>query len=317
MTKKLATVVVFGLFSMGLLTACQDKETLTELEAKLEQKKPEPSNQVLPTDALKALDQSLSGANKAVAAKDIKFNTVAFAYELPKAVMDVCQSATSTATQQDSCPKIDVELAKIEPLWVEQIVNRAMTGDDNPKLLKFKQTLDEFVSGDLLTVNHKQQNADEALTSASVHHWRIRPELLPAFNNVAQIKISQFVYTDLGVSRQRFLIFDMDFQSQITLGDVLKREQTANLYELAYASFREFLIKEFNLTKEKDVDNYQKGWQFELSDEFYFGEQGLVFVYHPLELGEEIAEFVELVVPYDKLGDVLKEPYLPRMPILP
>ncbi|PNK61353.1 RsiV family protein [Psychrobacter sp. FDAARGOS_221] len=47
-----------------------------------------------------------------------------------------------------------------------------------------------------------------------------------------------------------------------------------------------------------------------ISDEFYFGEEGLVLVYQPYELGSFAQGFIELTIPYAMLEGVLRPEYL-------
>lgn len=321
MAKKL-TIAILAVMVLG---ACQEKPDLEKIEQKIEQKKAQDNNntkQVLPTDALKVIDQTLSGANNPVDAKDIKFSTVPYHYELPSDIKKACQfdnpPVDENGEKQDFCTQIDITLVKIEPLWLEQTVNKHITNDDSPKLLKFKQTLDEFVAEHLALINDAKAMAkenDEEFLYAPSYLWSEKPELLPTFNNVAQIVVHSETYTGgaHGIYGSSYLIFDMDLQSQIALSDVIKTDKSGDFYDLAYTAFKEYLKKELELKSPKEIKEYESTWAFELSENFYFDKDGIVLSYVPYQMGSFAQGTIELTVPYDKLGEIIKPQYLPAI----
>lgn len=317
--------LTIAVLAIMVLSACQEKPDLEKIEQKIEQKQnKEPTNakQVLPTDALKAIDQTLSGANKAVDAKDIKFSTVAYTYELPETIKQACRfnnpPVDENGETHDFCTKIDIHLAKIEPLWMEQAVNKSITDDDSPKLLKFKQMLDEFAHEHLTLINDSKEIAKEngeEFVYAPSYLWSEKPELLPTFNNVAQIVVHSETYTGgaHGIYGSHYLIFDMDLQSQIALSDVIKTDKSSEFYDLAYTAFKEYLKKELELKSPKKIKEYESTWAFELSENFYFDKHGVVLSYVPYQMGSFAQGTIELTVPYDKLGEIIKPQYLPTI----
>lgn len=318
------SAVLFSVLTAITLSACQEKPDLAKIEEKLEQKKPAENsvaNQVLPTDALKAIDQTLSGANQVGSAKEVKFSTVPYVYELPKAMQEACSfenpPVDENGEKQDFCTQINIELVKVEPVWIEQVVNKSITNDDSPKLLKFKQTVDGFVEEHLALINEVKESAKEngeEFSYAPSYHWAEKPELLPSFNNVAQIVIHSETYTGgaHGIHGSSYLIFDMDLQSQIALNDVLQKDKSGDFYDLAYAAFKDYLKTEVELKTTKEIKEYESTWEFELSENFYFSKKGIVLSYAPYHIGSFAQGTIELTVPYDKLADVIKAQYLPQ-----
>lgn len=319
--KKIALTIT----TLLCLTACQERPNVSEIEAKLEQKKPietTTENKPSPTDALKALDQTLS-ANKVLSAKEIKFETVSYNYELPEAMKQVCgfdgqKIDKETGEAIRFCTEIDIKLAKIDPMWIEQIVNKKITGDDSPKLLKFKQNVDDFVDEHLTYIHELKEYAkenNEEFISAPLYSWTAVPEILPSVNNVAQIVINSDTYMGgaHGMPNAEYLIFDMDLQSQIALSDVLEKNKENEFHELAITSFKTYLKDELQLSP-KEVKEYQQSWEFTLSENFYFDEKGLVLVYQPYQMGSFAQGFIELKLPYDELvkQNILKPAYLPK-----
>lgn len=312
-----------------MLAACQDRLSLEQIEQKIEQKKSnekpnEKPNQGLPTDALKTIDQTLSGANKINSVKDIKFSTVPYIYELPNSMKEACHFDLArideqTEESQSFCTNIDIELVKIEPVWIEQSVNKKITDDDNPKLIKFKRNIDEFVAEHLSLINDVKKTAkenNEPFNYAPSYSWSLKPALKPSVNNVVQIELSGDVYTGgaHGMPSLEYLLFDMDLQTQIKFSDVIFVEQSEAFYQLAYTAFKDYLKKELELKNDKEVKEYEETWAFNLSENFYFDKTGVVLVYQPYEMGSYAQGFIELTIPYSQLSDILKGQYFPSSP---
>lgn len=306
-----------------LLTACHEKPSISEIEAKIEakseQKKPDQSS---PTDALKALDQTLSVGNKITNAKDIKFDTDAYAHDLPETMKQAChfdnkKTDKETGEVIDFCTEIDIYLAKIEPKWIEQVVNKSITDDDGAKLMKFKQTLDEFVDEHLMYIKELQEDAkenNEEFTQAPMYAWSKKPELLPTFNNLAQVVVYSDIYMGgaHGMQNAEYLIFDMDLESQIRLHDVVKKNKESEFFELAHKAFKHYLKTELELKSAREIKEYEETWAFALPENFYFGDSGLKLIYQPYEMGAYAQGFIELTLPYDgQLSDMVKQQYLP------
>lgn len=282
------------------------------------------NNSTLPTDALKTIDQTLSGANKINNAKDVKFGTIPFVYELPKSMKQACNFDMDSIDNEESdgnfCTKIDIHLAKIEPVWIEQLVNKEITNDDNPKLIKFKHTVDEFVNEHLLFINDlktvAKENGEE-FSHAPSYAWSVKPEIVSSVNNVVQISLIGDTYMGgaHGMPFLEYLLFDMDLQTQIGFSDVIFSEKVNDFHELAYQSFKEYLNKELKINTDSEIKDYESTWKFELTENFYFGKDGLVLVYQPYEMGSYAQGFIEIVVPYHQLGDILKGQYVPSKEI--
>lgn len=54
-----------------------------------------------------------------------------------------------------------------------------------------------------------------------------------------------------------------------------------------------------------------------MSENFYFGQDGLVFWYAPYHLGSYAMGPVELVIAYDKLQGIIRDEYLPKQTAKP
>lgn len=292
MIKKLTTLAV-ALSAILTLTACNENSPTTSV------------------DNAQSTQNIIANNNG-----EVKFSTISFDYELPQAMKEICDFEKNQHEEYSPCTNIDIRLAKIEPIWIEWIVNKAITDDDSPKLTKFKQSIDEFVNDNLDFLKEMKVLAEEEDGEPHLvgYGWVVNPELLPAFNHLVQVVIHTDMYMGgaHGVQNSDYLIFDTKLQSQIELKDVIDGKKEDEFYQLCYESFKDYLAKELEITTETDIKEYEEMWQFGISENFYFDEKGLSLVYQPYEMGAYAQGFITLTVPYDKLMQILKEPYLPK-----
>lgn len=247
---------------------------------------------------------------------EVKFSIVPFEYEISKDMKVACDFEKNQHEEFNPCTNIDINLVKIEPIWIEWIVNKSITDDDSPKLTKFKQSIDDFVNDNLEFINEMKTVAEEDGVEPYLagYGWVVNPELLPQFNHVVQVVVHTDVYTGgaHGMQHGDYLIFDTKLQSQIELKDVINTKKDDEFYQLYYGAFKDYLAKELDIATEEGIKEYEEMWQFEIAENFYFGEKGLTLVYQPYEMGAYAQGFIELTVPYEKLTQLLKESYLPE-----
>ncbi len=238
-------------------------------------------------------------APKPISAPEVTFKAIPLDYSLPKQVAKLCSDAPDTKLV--GCPVVDIKLAAVQPKWVEQAINLAITDDNSPHHNKFKRELDRFALS---------QFEDESPLGYSME---IQPDQQKAYNNVAQFSIlsDQYLGGAHGMPNIDYLLFDMSLQSQIELADVLADKED-KFYALAHQAFLQYLTDEMDIAAPDDVASYEETWPFELSEVFYFADAGLVLVYQPYQLGSFAQGFIELTIPYGDLQGVLKTDYLPK-----
>lgn len=232
-------------------------------------------------------------------AQDVTFKKIPFDYKLPKNVADNCVDSDTYMEGEVSCPSVDISLAQVEPKWIEDVINLAITNDNNSEYIKFKRGLDDFVQG---------QIKDE---SPLAYSQTVEPEQLAPHKNVAQFSILSDVYLGgaHGMPNLSYYIFDMDLQSQIGLENVID-DADFKFHDLLRTEFINYLADEMDIVTPEQVAEYEETWPFTISDEFYFGKKGLVLVYQPYQLGSFAQGFIELTIPYSKLDGVIRAEYL-------
>lgn len=298
MSKKIATLLLVG----TMLTACQEDSLST------------PKTDVItppsPTEALKKIDQRLANADKITKASDVKIEFIPFEYTLPAKVRETCMAGTHSSSESVVCPAIKIALVKSIPVWIANVINRHITNDDNPQYLKFRRNLDEFT--------------DEQITSESemAYSMTITPELLSSHHDVVQVSVFKDVYTGgaHGMQTWSYLLFDMHLQSQITLSDMMATDDSyGELSELVEMAFDEYIIEWSHQVQPEDkrsdkekIKEYKQMNAFDMTDNVSFNQEGLVFHYNPYHLGSYAQGPIALVVPFEKLQNILRSEYLPN-----
>lgn len=309
-----------------LMTACGQDEAVKNNQVEyLNAQKNQimPSGELTPNETIKALDQKLANAGKITKPEQIKFSTVAYEYELSDEMKQVCNFDPKTPKddegfyEENFCTAIDIKLAKIEPRWIQQIVNKKITNDDGDRLLKFKRDVDEFVDGHLAYINETKEATEEngeIFESALSYAWGVSPELIPAHKHVAQVAIYSHIYLGgaHGMPYTEYLMFDMDLQTQIGFSDVVVDDGAFE--ELAYAKYKEYL-EEQGISYDKNIPKHERVQGFVMTKNMYFGENGVVLVYQPCEIGSYAQGLINLVVPYDDLQGIIRDEYLPKQAV--
>lgn len=297
-----------------LMTACVQDETTKNNQAQyLDAHKnlPIPANEPMtPSETLKAIDNSLARVSGQDGNK-VSFTTQRLEYTLPKDVTDKCVPELPANWDENTiqCPSIDITMAKIEPNWINSIMQRAITNDDNPKLVKFRRDLDDFA---------RSQIQDG---SSLGYSWSISPTYLGMHNQVAQFAVTHDTYLGgaHGMEVIKHRLFDMDLQSQITLTDIQTVDMSdTKLFDLMADAYQNYL-KEHAMNK-KEVAEHMQAYPLDLlkmSENFYFGQDGLVFWYAPYHLGSYAMGPVELVIAYNKLQGIIRDEYLPKQTTKP
>ncbi|UYZ67661.1 RsiV family protein [Moraxella bovis] len=290
-----------------LMTACGQDETVKNNQVEyLDAQKSQvmPANEPMTaTETLKAIDSSLAKVS-GQDGKKVSFAIQKLDYTPPKDVTNNCVSELPENWDENTiqCPSVDMTMAKIEPRWINDIMRREMTGDDNPELVKFRRDLDDFV---------RSQIQDEISLGYS---WSITPKYLGMHNQVAQFAVMHDTYLGgaHGMAVMNYYLFDMDLQSQITLADiqVFDSERGTELFDLMGDAYQSYL-KGHEMSKE-EIAGHMETYPLDVSEDFYFGKDGLVFSYAPYHLGPYAMGTVELVIAYDKLQGIIREEYLPK-----
>ena len=109
-----------------------------------------------------------------------------------------------------------------------------------------------------------------------------------------------------GMYHEEYVNFDLKNKKRITVQDLVQKESEAKLVQALYEYNQNWLL-------EKEI----KAEDLKLSDNFYYGAQGIVFVYSLYDLASYADGMSELLLPYHAVEDLINPEYLPSLPQFP
>lgn len=127
-------------------------------------------------------------------------------------------------------------------------------------------------------------------------------------NRLELLMIEYYNYSGVahGVGGESYYVFDMAKNRALTLDDMILPYQKPKLEQAVKAKY----IKWIKEVADSEPDEYQKMWQFHMTDNFTFTKEGLRFVYQPYEISPYVLGMPELIVSYGELQGILKPEYL-------
>lgn len=156
---------------------------------------------------------------------------------------------------------------------------------------------------------------DEELKALSVSHQislMVKPKILQTEGSLATIVLNSSSYMGgaHGSTAQRYFNFDLVQQKQVQLKDLLLPKQQAVLKKLTHDAFKTWIL---DTKLANNPEEYEQAWPFQMTENFLFGEQGLILQYGEYEIGPYAVGLPRLVIPYDQLQGVIKPEYLPKV----
>lgn len=106
-----------------------------------------------------------------------------------------------------------------------------------------------------------------------------------------------------GMYHQEYVNFDLKNNKRIALQDLIASGSEAKLIEALYQNNMTWL----------DAHSVEQA-KLQLSDNFYYGANGITFVYPLYELASYAEGMSELNLPYVSVKDLIKPEYLPNLP---
>lgn len=190
---------------------------------------------------------------------------------------------------EDGCTKYDLQTVETNQKWIDEyFVNRMKKAEPNA----FANLADQKV----------KIPADEPSLSENSIYVRFVGQNY----NLATFEIQTYSYpagAAHGMSHQEFVIFDLSNKKHITVSELLKPDMNTKLRDELYASNQNWL-EDHNIKKD----------QLQVSDNYYYGVNGIVFVYPLYELASYAEGMSELTLPYYVANKFVKAGYLPSLP---
>ena len=109
-----------------------------------------------------------------------------------------------------------------------------------------------------------------------------------------------------GIYHQEFVNLDLKKKKRLQLTDVMKSGVEQKLLDQLYEA-NSLWLQQHNIERST----------LKLSDNFYYGANGIVFVYPLYELASYAEGMIELTLPYPSAVSLIKTEYLPNLPNYP
>jgi hypothetical protein len=191
--------------------------------------------------------------------------------------------------QEDGCTNYDLQTVETNQKWIDDyFVNRMKKAEPNA----FANLPDQKV----------KIPANEPSLSESSTYVRFVGQNY----NLATFAIQSYSYSAgaaHGMSHQEFVNFDLSTKKHIPVSQLVKANMTQKLRDELYASNQSWL-ENHDIKKDK----------LQLSDNYYYGVNGIVFVYPLYELASYAEGMSELTLPYYTAKQFIKAEYLPSLP---
>lgn len=206
-------------------------------------------------------------------------------YRMPLTNNEVCH--TESEDEAAACTIYDLQSVKTNIEWINQYYDKDI-----------RKNFDAAF-GAKSTVKLEGEDADRKYYEGSIVSFvsqRYNLVTFSQFNNSYSGGAHNVYYN-------QYDVFDLATEKKISLNDILKPNAKAKVLAL---------LKQQN---ESDLQEYGTDLsQMKLSENFYFGENGLVFVYSLYEIAPFVMGMPELSIDYESLKDLLKSQYLPSEP---
>ena len=152
--------------------------------------------------------------------------------------------------------------------------------------------------------NEKVNVGDDSTAGLSQSSLSVR--YISQWYKVATFIVNSYTYSAgaaHGLYHKEYVNFDLGKEQRISLQDVLVKGAEKKVVDELYNANASWL-NDHSILREK----------LQLSDNFYYGAEGIVFVYPLYELASYAEGMTELVLPYRVTQTLIKPEYLPSLP---
>lgn len=190
----------------------------------------------------------------------------------------------------EGCTQYSIQTVKTNIDWIDQYFNDRIKKADP---LAFSTEPNQKIA------LNEDSNAGLSQSTTSVRY-------LSQFGNIATFAIDSYTYSAgaaHGMYHIEYVNFDLNAKQRLSLKDVIAKGKDAEVLNELYEANSSWL--------ENHVIEKSK---FQLSDNFYYGANGIVFVYPLYELASYAEGMSELTLPYRSAKNLFRAEYLPSLP---
>ncbi|TCH64365.1 DUF3298 domain-containing protein [Acinetobacter sp. ANC 4862] len=197
------------------------------------------------------------------------------------------------ACDADGCMQYDIQTVKTNVKWIDDyFIDRIKKADP----IAFSTAPNQKIN--------TAEGANPNLSQSSTYVRFVNQQY-----DRATFAIQTYTYSSgaaHGMYHQEFVNFDLKTKKRLALQDILLKGTEQQVLDTLYDS-NSIWLDQHSIERTK----------LQLSDNFYFGANGIVFVYPLYELASYAEGMTELNLPYVTLTKLVKAEYLPSLPHYP
>ncbi|OAL85298.1 DUF3298 domain-containing protein [Acinetobacter terrae] len=197
------------------------------------------------------------------------------------------------ACDADGCMQYDIQTVKTNVKWIDDyFIDRIKKADP----IAFSTAPNQKIN--------TAEGADPNLSQSSTYVRFVNQQY-----DRATFAIQTYTYSSgaaHGMHHQEFVNFDLKTKKRLALQDILVKGAEQQVLDTLYDS-NSMWLDQHSIERTK----------LQLSDNFYYGANGIVFVYPLYELASYAEGMTELTLPYVALTKLVKAEYLPSLPKYP
>ena len=198
--------------------------------------------------------------------------------------------AKQEACDAEGCTQYSIQTVETNVDWINQYFAERIKKADP---IAFSTAPNEKVN--------LAEGAEPGLGQSTTH-----VRYISQWGKIATFALESYTYTAgaaHGMSHVEYVNFDLQAKKRLALQDVLAKGAETKVLSALYDA-NSMWLEEHNIERGK----------LQLSDNFYYGASGIVFVYPLYELASYAEGMSELKLPYESAGEVIQAQYLPSLP---
>ncbi|TCM69789.1 uncharacterized protein DUF3298 [Acinetobacter calcoaceticus] len=208
--------------------------------------------------------------------------------EVIQAKVAAAEGAKKQFCEPEACTDFDLQTVKTNQAWIDDYFLKRLQRD-------------------LPTAFGQDKGQETTAVAQKINNQSIAYVRFVGQNNqLATFQLQTYTYAAgaaHGMQHSEYVNFDLKKKKRLALSDILKANVEKKLLEQLYQANSAWL-KQHNITPDK----------LQLSDNYYYGANGIVFVYPLYELASYAEGLTELNLDYRDAQAFVQAEYLPSLP---
>lgn len=297
MKKSLLALIITATF---LTTACEDKETLqklqnaekTRVQLEMDLKNVKAENETLKAELTKAQQ------NVQLQVEIVKIFDKS---ELVKHKVNPREEYAIEETKVGSF----VTMPKTNLDWLNNILVKKAYAP-NKELGRTLQNPNEQDLIKLIEENYHNMIASAKEGSSIGYDEDMYSEFIGQRNHIATFSMENYSYSGgaHGMHYLSYINVDLNKKEEIRLNDLISSGNQEKLKKVLWKNY-----SNERLNEKGEYNGFANPKEFRISEEFYFNNLGIIFVYPPYELGSYSEGYVQILVSWEEINELLNGDY--------